>query len=84
MILRLHWLLLLLRTKSFIYSQTTLGSHKENHSLALGGTTIQGIRRTKDLNVFQPSPSPTKFRQTVHSTSRRISLWCGHHTLTGG
>ena len=43
MILRLHQLLLLFRTKLFIYSQTTPGSHEENYPLALGRTTVQGI-----------------------------------------
>ena len=61
MILRLHQLLPLLCTGLFIYSQTTLGSHKENHPLALGGTAIQGVRRTKNSNVFQSGPSPTEF-----------------------
>ena len=42
-ILRLHWLLLLLCTELFVYSQATLGSYKENHPLALGRMTIQGI-----------------------------------------
>ena len=84
MILGLHWLLPLLRTKLFVYSQTTPGSHEENYPLALGRTTIQGIRRTKNLNVLQSSPSPTKLWQTVYPTSRRISLWHGRHTLTGG
>ena len=83
-ILGLHWLLSLLCAELFVYSQATLGSHKENYSLALGRTTIQGIRRIKNLNVLQSSPSPTKLRQMIHPTSRRISLWHGHHTLTGG
>ena len=43
MILRLHWLLSLLCTELFVYSQTTLGPHKENHPLALGGTAVQSI-----------------------------------------
>ena len=81
---RLYWLLLLFHTELLIYSQTTLGSHKENHPLALGGTTIQGIRRTKNPNVFQPSPSPTELRQMIHLTSQGISVWRGCHTLTGG
>ena len=65
---RLHWLLLLLHAKLFVHSQTALRPHKENHPLALGRMTVQGIRRTKNLNVLQPSPSPTKFQQTIHPT----------------
>ena len=65
----LHWLLPLLHAKLFVYSQTALRSHKENHPLALGGTTIQGIRRIENSNVFQPSPSPTKLQQMIHPTS---------------
>ena len=60
MILGLHWLLLLFHTKLFVYSQATLGPHEENHPLALGRTTIQSIRRIKNSNVLQSSPSPTK------------------------
>ena len=40
---RLYWLLLLLCAELLVYSQTTLRSHKENHPLALGGMTVQGI-----------------------------------------
>ena len=61
MIPRLHWLLPLLCAKLFVHSQTAPRSYKENHPLALGGMTIQSIQRTKDPNVLQPSPSPTKF-----------------------
>ena len=43
MILRFHWLLPLLRTKLFVYSQTAPGPHEENHPLALGRMTIQSI-----------------------------------------
>ena len=43
MISRLHWLLPLLCAELFIHSQTALRPHEENHPLALGGTTIQGI-----------------------------------------
>ena len=49
---RLHWLLPLLHTKLFCYSPTTARSHKEDHPLALGRATIQGIWGTKDANVF--------------------------------
>ena len=52
MIFRLHWLLPLLHTKLLVYSQTTLGSHKENHPLALGRMTIQGIQRTENSDVL--------------------------------
>ena len=39
-ILRLYQLLLLLRTKLFIHSQTTPRPYEENYPLALGRTTI--------------------------------------------
>ena len=42
-ILGLYRILLLLCAELFIYSQAALGPYKENYSLALGRTTIQGI-----------------------------------------
>ena len=51
-ILGFHWLLLLFHTKLFVNSQTTPRSHEENYPLALGGTTIQGIQRTENLDVL--------------------------------
>ena len=84
MILRLHQLLPLLRTKLFIHSKTAPRPYKENYPLALGRTTIQGVQSTEDSNVLKPSLSSAKLRQMVHSTGRRIRLWRGRHTLTGG
>ena len=83
-ILGFHWLLPLLCTKLLIYSQTTPRPHKEDYPLALGRTTAQSVRRTKNSNVLEPGPNSTKLRQTVYPTSRCIRLWRGRHTLTGG
>ena len=40
MISGLHWLLSILCTKLFCYCLTIIGSHKENHPLALGRKTV--------------------------------------------
>ena len=60
MIPRFHRLLPLLHTKLFVYSQTALGPHKENHPLALGRMTIQSIRRVENSNVLKSGSGPTK------------------------
>src|SRR5712671_7419152 len=33
---------------------------------------------------MMPSTRPTKLQQTIRRAHRRISLWRGRHTLTGG
>ena len=43
MIPRFYWLLPLLHAKLFLHSPATTRPYEENHPLALGGTTIQGI-----------------------------------------
>ena len=60
MIPRLHWLLLLLCTKLFHYSMTTIRPHEENHPLALGRMTVQSIQRTKDMNVLKSHSNPAQ------------------------
>ena len=42
-ILRLYWLLPLLHAKLLLNSLTTSRAYKENHPLAMGRTTVQGI-----------------------------------------
>ena len=62
MIPRFHWLLPLLRAKLLLYSLTTPRPYKENHPVALGRMTVQGIQRTKNTDVLQPSSDPTKLQ----------------------
>src|SRR6266566_3764605 len=58
--------------------------HKKNDPLALGPIPRTSVPRTQGANVLQSRPYPTRFRQEILPTNRRLRIWRGRRTLARG
>src|SRR5712675_1075019 len=80
----LHRILPLLHPQLFTHRMTSAGSNEESDPVDLGRSSDEGLRNLEDAHVHETGTDPTTVRQTIRTPHRRIGIWRGHHTLTGG
>src|SRR5712671_269942 len=83
-VLRLHRILSIFHPQLLQDRETPPTADKKRFSLGVGTRPKTSVRTPEDANVPTPSTRPTELQQIVRRTHRRISLWRGRHTLTGG
>src|SRR5712672_2806707 len=83
-ILRLYRVLSILHPQLLQNRKTPPIVDEKRFGLGVGKRSKTGVLTPEDTNVSTPSTRPTELQQTVRRTHRRIGLWRGRHTLTGG